>query len=75
MVRQSDIDEANKDENKLKPEDKGIKWDRSCTDVICCLIFLVQLGSMIGITGYAISEGDPLKMLTPFDSVGNKCGA
>jgi len=30
---------------------------------------------MLGITGYAVSTGDPMKIITPFDSVGNKCGA
>lgn len=72
MVRKSDIEEAEK--HKLTDADKGIKWERSCTDVICCIIFLVFIASMIGITGYAISEGDPYKIITPYDSVGNKCG-
>jgi hypothetical protein len=29
---------------------------------------------MIGISGYALASGDPLKLLTPFDSDGNRCG-
>lgn len=51
-----------------------MKWDRSCTDVLCCIIFLVFIASMVGITGYAVTQGDPRKIITPFDSVGNRCG-
>lgn len=29
---------------------------------------------MVGITGYGLSRGDPYKIITPFDSVGNQCG-
>lgn len=36
-ARKADIDEANKPENKC--EDKGIKWERSCTDCLCCIFF------------------------------------
>ena len=72
MARQADIDEA--DKNKLSAADKGIKWERSCTDILCCLLFLVFLASMVGITGYATTKGDPKRLLTPFDSSANKCG-
>jgi hypothetical protein len=55
MVRQEDIDNANKDENKLKKEDKGIKWDRSCTDIICCFIFIAFLVTMTGLSFLALT--------------------
>jgi hypothetical protein len=29
---------------------------------------------MVGITGYALKNGDPMAMITPFDSEGYKCG-
>lgn len=73
MVRQADIDEANKEENRIK--DKGMKWDRSCTDVIFCLVFFVFLVVMIALSAYGLRMGDPMKIITPFDSVGNRCGA
>lgn len=69
MARQADIDEANKPENKMSL--KGIKWERSCTDIICCLIFSAFIVSLVAIASYAFSNGDPVKILTPFDSVGN----
>jgi choline transporter-like protein 2/4/5 len=48
--------------------------DRICTDVICCVLFVIFCVGMIGISGYALAAGDPLKLLTPFDSDGNRCG-
>lgn len=52
----------------------GMKEDRSCTDILCCLIFLVFIVAMVGCSGYAIHNGDPERILTPFDSDGNACG-
>lgn len=52
-----------------------MKWERSCTDILCCLIFTAFLVVMVGLSGYALKNGDPKNILTPFDSVGNKCGA
>jgi len=74
MVRQDDIDNANKDENRLKEGDKGIKWERGCTDIICCFVFLVFLVAMVGASFLALTKGDPLRILTAFDSDGNACG-
>lgn len=48
--------------------------NRSCTDPLCCIIFLLFIASMVGITGYALSNGNPYAMITPFDSNGNRCG-
>lgn len=35
------------------------------------MAFLV---AMLGVSGFAISNGDPLNIIAPFDSVGNQCG-
>lgn len=48
--------------------------DRICTDVVFCFLFLVFIVGMIGISAYALAVGVPLKVLTPFDSDGNRCG-
>jgi hypothetical protein len=63
------------DAQNEKIETKGMVYDRSCTDIICCLVFVIFVVGMVGVSGYAISNGDPLKILTAFDSDGNKCGA
>lgn len=70
MPRKDDIDAANKDKEE-GDKFETIKMDRSCTDPICCILFALFLASMVGITGYAIKNGNPLAMLTPFDSQGN----
>jgi len=59
----------------LKKEDKGIKWERKCTDMICCLVFLVFLVAMVGLSFFALTKGDPARIVTPYDSDGNACGA
>ena len=74
MARQADIEEA---ENKKgdNADFKTMEWDRTCTDKLCCLIFIIFIASVVAITGYAFTEGDPRKIITPYDSVGNLCGA
>jgi len=49
-------------------------YDRSCTDIICCLIFLIFTVVLVGVSGYALANGDPTAILTPYDSDGNRCG-
>jgi len=48
--------------------------NRHCTDVICCLLFVVFVVLMIGVSGYSFAEGDVVRIFTPFDSDGNQCG-
>jgi hypothetical protein len=35
------------------------------------MAFLV---AMLAVSGFAISNGDPMNIIAPFDSVGNQCG-
>ena len=48
--------------------------DRSCTDVLCMILFYVFMNIMIAISIYAFAKGDPVKILTKYDSDGNMCG-
>jgi hypothetical protein len=75
-ARQEDIDKANeaKEEFMKGCPEGGIAWERSCTDTLCCIIFLAFLVAMLGVSGWAIGTGDPYNIIMPFDSVGNKCG-
>ena len=68
--RKDDIEKA----SQQKFEKQGLVWDRSCTDIICCIVFLAFMVAMLGVSGFAISNGDPMNIIAPFDSVGNKCG-
>lgn len=66
--------DAAKDE-PFGAEDATIVFDRNCTDMFCCLIFLVFIVGMVLLSGIAFTRGQPLKLLTPFDSTGFQCGA
>lgn len=59
---------------EFDPDFSGPIGKRSCTDVICCLLFFVCiLGS--GVMAYfAFSQGDPRTLTYPTDSRGNICG-
>ncbi|XP_038045351.1 choline transporter-like protein 2 isoform X2 [Patiria miniata] len=59
---------------KYDPTFKGPIGNRSCTDVICCLLFIAFLVGM-GVVGYfAYRDGDPLSLVYPTDSRGQICG-
>ncbi|XP_055898138.1 choline transporter-like protein 2 isoform X2 [Biomphalaria glabrata] len=59
---------------KYDPSFKGPINNRSCTDIICCIIFIIFLMGMavVSIVGYA--RGDPIRLIYPTDSHGNICG-
>lgn len=61
---------------KVEPEyerESGLIKDRSCTDIICCIVFLANLVGMVyvGYLGYA--TGDPYRFIYGTDSWGNVC--
>lgn len=56
------------------PEFDGPLKRRSCTDVICLLIFAVFVAGWVGIGIYAYRNGDPSTLLVPKDSAGSRCG-
>ena len=69
MVREADKKDA--EDKKSENTFKTLEWNRSCTDTICCILFLVFIVSLVGITGYSIKNGNPMAMITPFDRNGN----
>ena len=67
-----------KDED-LQPEvdkelENGPLYNRHCTDVICCPLFVIFIVGMAWAFIYGLSEGDPNKLVTLFDYDGNGCG-
>ena len=75
--KEDNLEKANAQKEQFASEcpDGGIRWERSCTDCLCCVAFLAFIVVMLGISGWALGEGDPTNIITPFDSVGNQCGA
>mgnify|MGYP000869539554 FL=1 len=60
--------------NENKTKEAGMVMDRSCTDILCCLIFTAFFVGMLACSGLGYTTGDPMKIFTPFDSDGNQCG-
>lgn len=48
--------------------------DRGCTDILCCLFFLLFIFAEIVIAGISFSNGKPDLLLYPYDEDGNPCG-
>jgi len=42
--------------------------DRSCTDIIICLLFCASVGAMIAFSIAGYSKGNPKKLTVPYDS-------
>ena len=48
--------------------------DRTCTDIICCLIFLIFWGVSTWGVIYGYSNGNLENIAQPYDDTGNACG-
>ncbi|XP_078685907.1 choline transporter-like protein 2 isoform X1 [Branchiostoma floridae x Branchiostoma belcheri] len=59
---------------KFDPEFKGPIDNRSCTDILCCLLFIVFIAGFLAVGILAWVHGDPKLLLYPTDSQGNLCG-
>jgi len=76
MARSEDQDATNKEFGeplKHDPAFKGPLQKRSCTDVICLLLFITFIVAWAGVGIYAFTHGDPSKLLSPTNSQGQKC--
>lgn len=56
------------------PHFRGPIKSRSCTDILCCLIFMVFIVGYIIIALFAWLNGDPIILLYPTDNQGRICG-
>ncbi|XP_013864307.1 choline transporter-like protein 2 isoform X2 [Austrofundulus limnaeus] len=59
---------------KYDPNFKGPIHNRSCTDIICCILFGIAIVAYIGVGILAWTHGDPRKAIYPTDSRGQFCG-
>ncbi|XP_054896789.1 choline transporter-like protein 2 isoform X2 [Poeciliopsis prolifica] len=59
---------------KFDPNFKGPIRNRGCTDILCCLLFILFLFGYFAVGILAWSQGDPRKVIYPTDSRGQFCG-
>lgn len=56
------------------PTFNGPLRNRGCTDVICCILFIIFMLGMLAIGIFGYINGNPALLLYPADSQGNLCG-
>uniref|UniRef100_A0A8C5D3Q2 Choline transporter-like protein n=1 Tax=Gadus morhua TaxID=8049 RepID=A0A8C5D3Q2_GADMO len=59
---------------KYDPTFKGPIHSRGCTDIACCVLFIVAILAYVAVGILAWSQGDPRKVIYPTDSRGQFCG-
>ncbi|XP_038163203.1 choline transporter-like protein 2 isoform X2 [Cyprinodon tularosa] len=59
---------------KFDPNFKGPIQNRGCTDILCCILFILALFGYFAVGILAWSQGDPRKVIYPTDSRGQFCG-
>ncbi|XP_064180126.1 choline transporter-like protein 2 isoform X1 [Anguilla rostrata] len=74
-----DLDERSPDskygeQRRFDPTFKGPIYNRGCTDIICCILFIVAIVGYFAVGILAWSHGDPQKVIYPTDSKGQFCG-
>ncbi|XP_056459537.1 choline transporter-like protein 5-B isoform X1 [Gadus chalcogrammus] len=75
MARKTDIPSSYYGEpRKFDPAFRGPVHNRSCTDVVCCVIFIIGILGYIALGSVAWIHGDPRKVVFPTDSHGQFCG-
>ncbi|XP_035278345.1 choline transporter-like protein 5-A isoform X1 [Anguilla anguilla] len=75
MARRTEIPSSYYGEpRKFDPTFRGPTHNRSCTDVLCCVLFIVVILGYIALGTVAWIHGDPRKVVYPTDSNGQFCG-
>ncbi|XP_034750511.1 choline transporter-like protein 2 [Etheostoma cragini] len=59
---------------KFDPTFKGPIQNRGCTDIVCCILFVIAIVGYVAVGILAWSQGDPRKVIYPTDSRGQFCG-
>ena len=72
-------DEKAPEKAKREPEDvaklqNGPVEDRGCTDIFCCLIFILAVVLFVIVWGMAMSNGEPKRLFAAYDSSNKSCG-
>ncbi|XP_048846961.1 choline transporter-like protein 2 isoform X1 [Brienomyrus brachyistius] len=64
----------NGEPKKFDPTFRGPIHNRGCTDIICCILFILAILGYFAVGILAWSQGDPRKVIYPTDSRGQFCG-
>uniref|UniRef100_A0AAX7VMW3 Choline transporter-like protein n=1 Tax=Astatotilapia calliptera TaxID=8154 RepID=A0AAX7VMW3_ASTCA len=64
----------NGEPRKHDPSFRGPIQNRGCTDIVCCILFIIAILGYIAVGILAWSQGDPRKVIYPTDSRGQFCG-
>ncbi|XP_030264235.1 choline transporter-like protein 2 isoform X3 [Sparus aurata] len=64
----------NGEPRKYDPTFKGPIQNRGCTDIVCCILFIIAILGYFAVGILAWSQGDPRKVIYPTDSRGQFCG-
>ncbi|KAM9311288.1 choline transporter-like protein 2 [Gastrophryne carolinensis] len=59
---------------KYDPAFKGPIHNRSCTDILCCILIVLAIIAYVVVGIVAWTYGDPRKVIYPTDSQGQFCG-
>ncbi|KAJ8345148.1 hypothetical protein SKAU_G00293410 [Synaphobranchus kaupii] len=59
---------------KYDPTFKGPIYNRGCTDIVCCILFILAILGYFAVGILAWTQGDPRKVIYPTDSRGRFCG-
>ncbi|XP_058246172.1 choline transporter-like protein 5-B isoform X3 [Hemibagrus wyckioides] len=62
------------DPHKFDPKFRGPVCRRRCTDMLCCVCFIIIILGYIALGTVAWVHGDPRKVIYPTDSYGQFCG-
>ncbi|XP_046403794.1 choline transporter-like protein 2 isoform X2 [Ischnura elegans] len=72
--RTRDTSDVDRSRLKFDPQFNGPQKSRSCTDILCLLIFIVFLVAWAGVSIFAYKTGSPERLVFPTDSLGQQCG-
>ncbi|XP_054896788.1 choline transporter-like protein 2 isoform X1 [Poeciliopsis prolifica] len=74
VSKEKQADSKYGESRKFDPNFKGPIRNRGCTDILCCLLFILFLFGYFAVGILAWSQGDPRKVIYPTDSRGQFCG-
>eukprot|EP00825_Cyclidium_porcatum_P019462 TRINITY_DN220_c0_g1_i3.p1 TRINITY_DN220_c0_g1~~TRINITY_DN220_c0_g1_i3.p1 ORF type:complete len:664 (-),score=98.29 TRINITY_DN220_c0_g1_i3:141-2132(-) len=73
-VQPNTVDSKSRPPEDVKKLENGPIENRSCTDILCCLLFLASIAVMVYLTIIAYTKGDVWRVLAAWDPDSRACG-